>query len=318
MRVILVILCCTIIFTPSACAMYAQKLYSQSDMLDVRSFWKTEVARVMEESIKPSLNGEQLRIANKITFDFSTDSDTLIGFGALGTRIILPIQSWTLLQDLVVAYVWQDINNCRPTVMAYSNLLKYRAAASLPGGRFPDPIEAMGIPSPNTAKLAELNREFATRFERVFYAILLFVTAHEVGHVVLGHSTPGSVEKEIAADDFAFSILAKQQIDPSGVMIFFVLVAPLLPTDDELTAMNRRVDHPLSGRRIHALGLRLVEHPDYYYPGAKSSDPRTTMLKGIGARLVKIGDDLDSLSKQKELRKLALDTNLLQLRTCPH
>ncbi len=123
--------------------------------------------------------------------------------------------------------------------------------------------------------------------------------------------------KKIEADNFAFSILAKQQIDPSGVMVFFLVVAPLLPTDDELTATNRRVDHPMSGRRIHALGLRLMEHPAYYYPGATLSDPRIPKLKEIGAGLAQAGDDIDSLSKQQVLRKLAADTSLSQLSACP-
>jgi hypothetical protein len=222
--------------------------------------------------------------------------------------------------SVMIRLVWKhhlDDARCQPTVLTYCSLLKYHDPTLLPDGKFPDPIKAMGIPSPNTATLAQLSPEFAARFQRVFYGILLFVTAHEVGHVIKGHSAPGSVDKEIEADDFAFSILAKQQIDPSGVMVFFLLIAPLLRTDDELTATNRRIDHPMSGRRVHALGSRLVEHPAYYYPEANLSDPRIAKLKEIGAGLIKVGDDIDNLSKQQALRNLAHDTSISQLSTCP-
>jgi hypothetical protein len=308
-----------VILSPLATSVVsAQDFYSRDEVLDVKFFWESQVTNVITESIKPSLTGEQLLTEKNIKWEFPTESsDDLIGFGAIDSRVVLPIRSWMFLQDLVVAYLWQDVNGCQPTVLEYSNLLKYRSAASLPGGRYPDPIEAMGIPSPNTKKLAQLSPEFARRLERVFYGIVLFVTAHEVGHVVLGHSGFGSVEKEIAADDFAFSILAKQQVDPSGVMVFFLLTAPLLPTVEELSAMNRKPDHPMSGRRVKALGSRLIDNPEHYYPGAKPSDPRIPMLKEIGSRLIKVGDELDSLSRREELRKAALNTTLSQLITCP-
>lgn len=296
----------------------AQNFYPQDEVLNVKSFWERQVAEVTEQSIKPSLAPDQLRVANGITWEFPTDTNSnLVRFGASGSHVVLPIRSWMLLQDLVVAYLWQDVNHCPPTVFMYSNLLKNRDPASLPGGTFPDPIAAMGIPSPNTATLAHLSPEFAARFERVFYGILLFVTAHEVGHVVLRHSAPGSVDKEIEADDFAFSILAKSQIDPSGVMVFFLLVAPLLPTDDELAATNRRVDHPMSGRRIHSLGSRLIDHPTSYYPNARDSDPRLAKLKEVGAGLMRVGDSIDNFSKRRELETVALNTSLSELGACP-
>ncbi len=166
------VFCLTInfgLFATCADALSAQDFYSQNEVLDVKSFWESEVTEAREQSIKPSLNAEQLRIVNRIKWELPTDSDgNLIGFGALDSRVILPIRSWMFVQDLVVAYLWQDVNNCRPTVLTYCNLLKYRDPASLPGGRFPDPIKATGIPSPNTATLAQLSSEFATRFQRVF------------------------------------------------------------------------------------------------------------------------------------------------------
>jgi hypothetical protein len=296
----------------------AQDFYSRDEVLDVKSFWESQVRNVITESIEPSLTGQQLLTEKAIKWEFPTESsDDLIGFGAIDSRVVLPIRSWMFVEDLVVAYLWQDVNNCPSTVLEYSNLLKYRSATSLPGGRYPDPIEAMGIPSPNTKTLAQLSPEFARRMERVFYGVLLFATAHEVGHVVLGHSGSGSVEKEIAADDFAFSIIAKQQVDPSGVAVFFLLIAPLLPTAAELSAMNRKPDHPMSGERVKALGSRLIDNPEHYYPGAKSSDPRIPMLKEMGSRLIKLGDDLDNLSRREELRKAALNSTLSQLSTCP-
>src|SRR4029077_14975129 len=119
------------------------------------------------------------------------------------------------LHDLIVAFVWQDVNGCRSTLLPYVNMLKYHDAKFFPAGHFPDPIEALGIPSAKTLELARLKLEFGVRMQRIFYGTLLFVVAHEVGHVVLKHTGASTVDKEMKADDFALDVLVRNQIDPS-------------------------------------------------------------------------------------------------------
>ena len=130
----------------------AQEMYSRDDLRAVKSFWEQQLKDVRQESIAPSLSSDQRKIFKHIHWEFPNEGGgSLIGFRAASSQVILPIPSLMFTQDLVVAYVWQDVQRCPSTVLTYSNFLKYRDPRLLPGGRFPDPIEAMGIPSPNTA-----------------------------------------------------------------------------------------------------------------------------------------------------------------------
>lgn len=292
-------------------------LYEPDDLGDMSDYFKQQIDNVIKESIEPTLTGGRRNVLKMIKKEFPTGQNgDPLDFYAEGSTVTLPILSLTFLQDLVVAYIWQDVNGCRLTVLEYVNMLKYREARTLPGGRYLNPIEALGVPSPNTAKLARMKPEFGTRLQRVFYGTLLFVTAHEIGHVVLGHRGFSSVEKEIAADNFAFDIFAHNQIDPSGIMMFFLLSSLWLPNEAEFKAAQREAHHPINGQRVTTLGSRLLGKPEQYYPGADASDPRVPLLKLIGSRLVALGKDLDDLARRELLRRQALDTNPATLVGC--
>lgn len=293
-------------------------LYDLHELADLRKYFEEQVGNVVKESIEPGLRGERLQTSKRIKLNFpiAGQGGGPLEFYARDSTVTLPILSLTFLQDLVVAYIWQDVNGCRSTVLEYVNLLKYREVGSLPGGRYLNPIEALGIPSPNTATLARMKPEFRARLQRVFYGTLLFITAHEIGHIMLGHRGFSSVAKEIAADNFAFDILAYNQIDPSGVMVFFLLSSLWLPNEEELRAAQVEADHLMNGERVRALGLRLVGHPEQYYPGADVSDPRVPMLKLIGAKFINLGKDLDNLARREELRQQAQNTDPSKLVGC--
>jgi hypothetical protein len=293
-------------------------LYDLDELRDLKEYWSQSINDVVKESIEPSLTKEQRQILQRTTINLPVTGDSLdpLDFYAGGTTATFPILSLTFMQDLVVAYLWQDVNGCKPTVLEYVNMLKYWETRPVPRGRYTNPIDALGIPSPKTAKLARMNPEFGVRLQRVFYGTLLFVTAHEIGHVVLGHKGFGSVTKEIAADNFAFDIFARNQIDPSGIMVFFLLSSLWVPNEAELKANQRESDHPLNGRRVRALGSRLIQHPEQYYPGADASDPRLSLLKAVGTGLIDVGNNIDNLARREQLRQQALDTNPATLSSC--
>jgi hypothetical protein len=292
-------------------------LYDSNELNDLKEYFSEQINNVFKESIEPSLTTEQ-RQTVKINLPVTGDSHDPLDFYAGGKTATFPIFSLMFLHDLVVAYIWRDVNGCKPptAVFEYVNMLKYWETRPVPRGSYTNPIDALGIPSPNTAKLAGMNPEFGVRFQRVFYGTLLFVTAHEIGHVVLGHKGFGSVTKEIAADNFAFDIFARNQIDPSGIMVFFLLSSLWVPNEAEFKANQRESDHPLNGRRVRALGSRLIQHPEQYYPGADASDPRISLLKLVGTQLMDVGNNLDSLARREQLRQQALDTDPAKLSSC--
>lgn len=298
-------------------------LYKPSELRDTRDYFKRQVNNVIEESIKPALTPQELQEFRKIKFDFPvTANESPLAFYANDSTVTLPVQSLLFVQELVVAYIWQDVNNCTSTVFEYANMLKYRDASSLPGGKYKNPIDALGIPTFKTARLAQMNADFGPRMQRVFYGMLLFLVAHEVGHVVKGHSRAGLVpaqemiSNEIEADEFALNIVAKNQVDPNGIMLFFLLSSWMLPNEAELRAERRKADHPMNGARVMTVGSRLVKHPELFYPGASASDARIPKLKLLGERLIDVGKGIDSITRHKMLRQLALDTDPAKLITC--
>ncbi len=289
-------------------------LYSKDDLIAVDDFFEKMINYIKDESIKPVMHGKDLEVYTGIEFNFPISGDP-IGFSSRGMTVKLPILSLTFLQDLIVAYLWEDINHCAPQVFTYLKILKYRNAQSLPGGQFPNPIDALNIPSPNTGTLAKMNVSFGPRLQRLMYGALLFITAHEVGHIVLNHRG-SNIENEIAADDFALNILARNQIDPSGAMVFFMLSSVFLPTEVELQAAHLTATHPLNGKRIRAASERLSQHPEQYFGTADPSDPRVKLLAAYATNLTEMAKHIDELSHHEKVKEVAFHTQLSELREC--
>jgi hypothetical protein len=283
----------------------------------MKQYFVQQISTIVREVIEPALTAGQRAIWNRATIDYPVDPNgELLNFYAGGLTVTLPIVSLMFLHDLVVASLWQDVNNCKATVLQYVSMLKYKNASLMSSDHL-DPIGALRIPAVGTQKLAMRKPEFGRRFGTVMYSVLLFVTAHEVGHIVLSHRGSPSADKEIEADEFAFGVMAKQQMDPTGVLEFFLLSSLWVPTEAELKAAGKSAVHPMNGTRVRTLGSRLLEHPEYYYPEAKPSDPRVPLLERIALALINIGNDLDRVGRGAEILREAFGTNASELGSCP-
>jgi hypothetical protein len=182
---------------------------------------------------------------------------------AAARKVVIPIESVKVFDDLVTAYVWREAHACDPSAMFdYVGMMSSaRRAPTLP-----PPFEALAIPSNVLEAKDAVYRTSGDLLKSAVY----YIMAHELGHVVLRH--PGnrqvtfeeSQRNEIAADAFALDAMTQIGTVPVGMVFFFRAVAYYeTPPDDASAAefrerMAHSQTHPLSADRLRAItdGIR--------------------------------------------------------------
>jgi hypothetical protein len=288
--------------------------------------WSAEYGPILEgwveKEIAPGLPPAERAIARSITFDFPIDGAPF-AFSSVPAirRVIVPMSGVKLLHDLVYVNVLIAQTGYRDpsSVYMYLGALKYRPAADFPGGRYPAPFRAFKIDSGSLGLPVNDDAVVQRQHELAFDGAMLFLLAHEIGHVVRNHAGAKSLQQEIDADAFAIAALQRTQSSPLGVMHYMMLSGFWAPhrsewnTEAEYLAAVAKSGHPLNGERIERTGRAIAAGAAGFFPGATASDPRIPLVKEIGDRLVGVGKDFDNLTKQKDLRDLILEMDLRKL-----
>lgn len=159
-------------------------------------------------------------------------------------RIVFPVFSLKLLDDLCTAYAWLHLNGYSlETISEYTAILKYGEPLS---GGFPPPLKALRIPS-NALDDPQVD-ELALGH---FVTARTFLLLHEMGHILYGHrprTYAESIRNEQEADRFASKVMKRTPLPPLGILVFFMADAHW----SSFTASWRNT-HPLSGERVSAL-----------------------------------------------------------------
>jgi hypothetical protein len=162
-------------------------------------------------------------------FEFYTD----------GSTIYLPALSLRFYADLCVANAWLNPHGFDgTTVRDYVGML-FREAKLSPRAPLLPVFRTLGVPDNAREEAAVKNRA-----DREFGNTIVFLLAHELGHVVKKHQTSlrDPVQKrtqEIEADQFAIEIMRRIGQVPIGLEFWFDVerirhVAPIkFPTDAE-------------------------------------------------------------------------------------
>lgn len=269
----------------------------------------------------------------------------LIEFYAEGKTVVVPVLSLKFLNDVLLANAWLYLHKFDTrTVDEYVSMLKHNEAADFPGGRYPQPLDALGIPA--QARLVPPgDPEFKSAFFGTMVVTSAFIMAHELGHVVLGHATGGAktlkerLQQERDADSFALRTLSRIQPGTQSMVIFFTISAAWAPTITDFPSrkayeqyLTQDADHPLTGERIRALGQEVYDNPGNFLFNeelrgeTRSAEPPTVepptaeniaSVKRGATNIIKLGD---LVSDEKYQRNLAIDgigTNLDRLKPRP-
>ena len=292
----------------------AQKLAAEKERLEKKGneMWKLLSERLLNPDEKAALRHVRLE------FPIVSSDRTPLNFYAHGPGgvVTLPIHSLLMLEDLCTAYAWLHVRGFSAiTINEYAAMLKHRRPADLPGGAFPPPLVALGIPN-NVLDDKQVD-EMSLRFRNSAFA---FAVAHEVGHVYYKH--PGNVAvsaersraNEQEADEFALRVFARDKQVPIGAILFFQVTAfTASPGRFDYASVEqwqkalRDTTHPVTSDRVRGVANTLRARD------AEFGENRAAAVD-IAGKLTKIATEMDDRDWQLYFRRIGQRASLDSLR----
>jgi hypothetical protein len=182
-----------------------------------------------------------------------------MAYYAGGKTVVVPIMSVKFFDDLTLAFAYFSTKglNLEP-VADYVGMLKYRSAADI-GGRFPPPLEALGL----SYDIWKTDKKVDDVSQQALKSGLVWIMAHELGHISHGHRGYADIRaddaqrQEAAADAFANRIMRRIGVPPIGMPIFFTAMAHLEPSRGDFQSndawtkyLSTKATHPLTADRM--------------------------------------------------------------------
>ena len=285
------------------------------------SYWGERYARSSErillEGIAPELEPAEYRTLLQVRLRFPLRGEDLIGFYAVWPppEIVMPAVSLKLLDDLSIAMAWLWVEGYSlETVEEYVAMLRYKPQAAFPGGRYPLPFAALGVPQDvlSDQRVDDLSLRF-------FNSARAFILAHELAHLHFRHEGRGAgvLQREIQADRFALDVLARTGTVPMGIILYFQAMAHWAPNRAQFDSeqawqafLRERKTHPLSGERVAAIAEALAE----LAPAFARNDPNPRnaedVVRSIAGELDKLVDYLDDGDMQRCVGEMAANAPL--------
>jgi len=256
-----------------------------------------------EEVMLPRLTDQERRALGNAHLDFGEREyrdHPLNFYAAEGGRIVMPLASIRLVRDLMLALAWSSRNGMpERRIFDYAAMLAWRGPA--PDGVRVPPLVALGVPED-----ADSDPAVAALFQKMYGATLVFIMAHEAGH--LFHRHRGGVvdaqsrQQETEADTFAIDLMARIGAAPVGVSLYFMMAAPF-----ECTV---RSTHPLSGTRIRRLADAILGNAALFSRDKPSPAREMELMKSIAADLATVATLLDDPDVRAASRLIGLSSSV--------
>ena len=260
-----------------------------------------------------------------LVFDIAVrhENDPLTWFARPGSRpsITVSTASVKFLDDIAIAFAWLETNGYSvESISYYASVLKYRPLELLPNGTHPAPLDALGIPSN-----ALSDRTVDDDSQKLLKSAVVFLLAHELGHVVHAHrvDVPAAdrQRQEIEADRFAVSTFRRIGTAPLGAVPLFFLSTYLgnhradFGSDAEWTThLRTSATHPLSSARLRALASEFRRRPQEFVHAEPRPDAALHSLGALPARLDSIAALLDDPLLVRHARIVGTQIPLRELR----
>ena len=296
----------------------APKLYD----LQTLEYWQQRYSksntRILKEGLEPYFTASEQQTFTNVILAFPLRDAQLMGFYASypPPKIVFPVENLKFLDDISTAYAWLWANGYRlETIEEYAAMLRYKNQRDFPSGRYPKPLEALGIPAN-----ALDNSEVDELSLRLFNSARAFILAHELAHIFYGH-TGSNVENEIQADQFAVELLSRTHTIPMGAILFFQSLTHLAPNraqfaNDAAWQKFLREDktHPLNSQRIRAIANHLNRLAPQF-PSSTDPNPNLTIetVRFVGTELQSIAEYLDNPDIQLCVAEMAANAEVSSL-----
>jgi len=333
----------SLMLTLAAEAKDMSNLYSPEELQTWHSILESQTQQNFELLLSQGLDEQDKLKASGIHLEIPLRGrqNDLMEFYADAKTVVIPVLSLKFLHDVLLANAWLYSHKFDPrTVDDYISMLKYNEAADFPHGRYPRPLDALRIPLEQPPIDPISDPQFYNAFMGSFLVTTGYIMAHEIGHVVLGHTTSPAtnlkdqLRQEQDADAFALRALSRIRPDVEGMMMYLTLTAgwgPLIVDFPSREAYEkfiiRNVDHPLTGERLRALGRVVYDHPEQFLfreelRGDMRNVERPTpeniaRVKRNGTNIIKLGDFVDDETYQRSLAIRGIGTSLDRLKPRP-
>jgi hypothetical protein len=233
--------------------------------------WVEQIRAEYRDTILPQLTDAERSFLSGIKIDVPSagPKGDPFEFYSDGDTIYLPALSLRFYSDLCVANAWLNAHGFDgTTVRDYVGYLFKEVRA---GHRTALPtFRTLGVP-----QNARDEASVANRADRNFGNTIVFLLAHEVGHVLKKHRTDlrDPVQKrnqEIEADAFAIEMMQRIGQVPVGFEFWFDVehsghVAPVeFDTENGWQKYLSSLDHPVTTERLGALAVAIEKAPDLF------------------------------------------------------
>jgi hypothetical protein len=200
--------------------------------------------------------------------------------------VVMPILSVKFFDDLAIAYSWlTERGYSAETVIDYVSLLKYGKAGWFPDGRYPQPMSALRVPGnaldkPNVDKISQ----------NILKSAIIWILAHELGHIYYGHPDYGKVRAEQAqkneeeSDRFATEMMRRIGVAPIGMGIFLTVAVHWwqnrgdVDTEEAWRYYLETATHPLTAHRMRTLAALIQGYAEDF---ARKEDNYHVALQAV-------------------------------------
>lgn len=261
-----------------------------------------------DQVMLPQLTDQERRTLGVVTLDLDQREDAahpMNFYAAQGGRVVLPLSSVRMVSDLTLAVAWLNRHRLpEKKVFDYAAMLAFRGPA--PDGVRALPLAALGVPDG-----AQDDPEVDGLFQKLYGDAMVFIMAHELGHLFHRHSANVGLEQsrqqESEADAFAVELMARMHAPPVGIVFYFNMVAPF-----ECPA---RSTHPMSGARIERLAAALRDNGPLFVQDKPSPQRELLLLESVVQGLLQVATLLDDPDIREAMRRTGQSSNVAQFGT---
>ncbi|HEY4168609.1 MAG TPA: M48 family metalloprotease [Reyranella sp.] len=258
-----------------------------------------------DQVMLPQLTDQERRTLGAVMLDLGQREDAahpMNFYAAQGGRVVLPLSSVRMVSDLTLAVAWLNRHRLpEKKVFDYAAMLAFRGPA--PDGVRALPLAALGVPDG-----AQDEPEVADLFQKLYGDAMVFIMAHELGHLFHRHSANVGLERsrqqESEADAFAVELMARLHAPPVGIVFYFNMVAPF-----ECPA---RSTHPMSGARIERLAAALRDNGPLFVQDKPSPQRELLLLESVVQGLLQVAKLLDDPDIREAMRRTGQSSNIAQ------
>ncbi|MGH7388592.1 MAG: hypothetical protein ACREM3_03955 [Candidatus Rokuibacteriota bacterium] len=123
-------------------------LYDTPTLQHWQARYTRSMNRILAEGFMPVLSAEERRILSGVRLDLPLRDAAFLNFYTEDRTIVLPAAALHWLSEIYTAYAWLVLENYQlEPIEEYVAMLKHKKPADFPGGAYPPPLRALGIPA---------------------------------------------------------------------------------------------------------------------------------------------------------------------------